>query len=98
MKFRLFGKTWRLFFVHEVDREGCLGETDDERHQCLVLDSLRGRLRLDVIIHEMLHAGNMKAKEKWVEETARTIARTLWDLGYRNLTEHGVGGPSAPQK
>jgi hypothetical protein len=49
-----------------------------------ILSELKGRERLETIIHECLHAAGWELKEKSVTHAARDIARILWKLGYRD--------------
>lgn len=45
---------------------------------------LTGQIRLDILIHEMLHACFWDVREQGIEEAATDISRLLWRLGYRN--------------
>lgn len=45
---------------------------------------LKGRVRLDVLIHEMLHGCFWDVNEHGIEEAATDIARILWRFGFRN--------------
>lgn len=83
MKFRLFKRVWRLFFVEEVDEAGSLGETDNEKRWILVQQDLRGQGRLVILLHEMLHAGNWRKSEQDVIDLSKAMGKVLWDLGYR---------------
>lgn len=49
----------------------------------LICNKLRGIRRLDVVVHELLHAHNVEMSEDDVARTASGVARVLWDLGYR---------------
>lgn len=53
----------------------------------LVCKKLRGVRRLDVIVHELLHAHNQSMPEHDVSRTASGVAKVLWDLGYRCLDD-----------
>jgi len=48
------------------------------------LVGLKGIRRLDVFIHEMLHACFWDVREEGIEQTATDVARVLWRIGYRN--------------
>lgn len=48
----------------------------------LVHNRLRGKDRLDVLIHEMLHAHHPHLSEESVTQTATDIAEVLFNLGY----------------
>lgn len=57
------------------------------RERVLIDDRLRGRARLETIIHEALHALNPTHSEEHVTQQASDIAKILWFLGYRPNTE-----------
>jgi len=48
-----------------------------------VRPGLPPRKRLEVIIHEILHAADWTKDEEWVEETGIGIAFALFAIGYR---------------
>lgn len=49
-----------------------------------IADQLRGRRRLEVEIHEFLHAANWSQAEEWVALQAKQLSVILYDrLGYR---------------
>lgn len=41
------------------------------------------RDQLETIIHEVMHASYPTVEESHITESARDMARILWDLGYR---------------
>ena len=45
--------------------------------------NLSGRSRLEVAIHEAMHAEDMDVDEKVIDRRAASMARFLWRLGYR---------------
>jgi hypothetical protein len=45
---------------------------------------LRGENRLNVLIHEMLHACFWDVREEGIEEASTDASRVLWRVGYRN--------------
>jgi hypothetical protein len=60
------------------------GPNDPQGARKILVDSrLRGRPKLETIIHECLHVCCPTASEEHVTESARDIARVLWSLGYR---------------
>lgn len=69
-----------------TDRGLCDAPYNKNKH-ILVHEDLRGEERLEVLIHEMLHAGVWDLAEEAVGETARDIARVLTKLGYVNIHE-----------
>lgn len=48
----------------------------------LVDDALKRAHRLEIVIHEILHAYDINMTENRVRGISRTIARALWRLGY----------------
>ncbi len=78
MRIRLGGKQWRVRF----ERIDGLCEHPPYR-QISVDHRLKGRQRLEVIIHEALHACLPQLSEKEVTTAAADHARLLWNLGYR---------------
>ena len=49
----------------------------------LIDDRLKGRARLNVEIHEFLHASNPTHSEEHVTQQGDDLSRILWALGYR---------------
>jgi hypothetical protein len=49
----------------------------------LIDERLTGRLRLEVEIHEAMHALFPQTSEESVTDAAKDVARILWALGYR---------------
>lgn len=47
-----------------------------------VRPGLPPRKRLEVIIHEILHAADWSKDEEWVEDTGRDLAGALHAIGY----------------
>lgn len=63
-------------------------QADDDRPGIVAVEKkLTGRMELDTNIHEMLHACAPFSNEEWVLQTARDIAKALWELGYRKTNE-----------
>jgi hypothetical protein len=67
-----------------VDTEA---ESDEKEKTITISPRLKKRYKLEVIIHESLHAeyGSIKKsnEEEWVDEAAYNISSLLWRLGYR---------------
>ena len=82
----LLRKKYRVEFptLIVVDGVRALGSCDppeDKRKAILIDSSLRGQKRLEILIHEMLHACDWHKDESWIEEVSHDIARVLWRLG-----------------
>lgn len=88
MKIKILKRWWILEFVKPFRLKGECQAPTTPRKTIKVRASLKGELRLDTLIHEMLHAADWSKDEEWVNETATDIARNLWRLGYRNVNEN----------
>lgn len=61
---------------------------EDQEKSITISPKLKGRYRLEVIIHECLHAEypsteNMN-EEEWVDVAACNISKLLWRMGYKD--------------
>lgn len=82
---------FQLSFTNRIGSK-FLGHCDPpgiEPRKIKIRKSLKGRERLDTIIHELLHAAQWDLSEDAVEETATDIANALWQLGYRGPEDEG---------
>ena len=52
------------------------------RYFVSVRPGLSVKKRIEIIVHEILHAADWSKDEEWVEETGRDIANALHALGY----------------
>lgn len=83
MRLSILGKRWWLRFLPRLDR--ARGECDDPstpNKEIRIRDGLKGEQRLEVIIHEHLHAAAWHVDEKFVKQFAEDLARNLTKLGY----------------
>jgi hypothetical protein len=53
------------------------------QEKVLIDSSLSGKRRLEVEVHEFLHAANPTQSEEHVSQQGSDLARILWALGYR---------------
>lgn len=58
-------------------------EKKKAKPKILIDQRLAGRSRLEIEIHEALHACLPQTSEESITETAKDVARILWTLGYR---------------
>jgi hypothetical protein len=83
------GKRWLLRFTRL--KGGAAGWTyfdNAKRPRILIDEKLKGGTRLETIVHELLHASlGPTISEESVTEAARVIRRTLWTLGYREVSD-----------
>lgn len=85
MRIKLLGKLWDLVVVPRQAAEGQCDAPSVRSKQIRIARRCRGQHRLDVILHELLHAAAFhQFDEQWVDELATDMARVLWRLGYRD--------------
>jgi hypothetical protein len=79
------GKAYMLQFVPKLegDAHGMCDSPTSRAKRIRVLERLRDERRLEVIIHEILHACHWDLDEEAIDDSAKAIARILWRLGYR---------------
>lgn len=92
MRIKIMGRMWDLLFqrTDEMRSRKLLGLCDPPEtkgRKIWVSPSLKGEERLEVIIHELTHAAGWHIDEPFVEQFGIDLARTLWRLGYRNVSE-----------
>lgn len=85
MKIKVKGEDWTVSF--RLIRDDAMGWCIYDDQKILVDKRLEGETRLDVLIHELLHAHHPQLSEESVTQTATEIARVLWRLGYRGVDE-----------
>jgi len=62
--------------------------TRKSKHPRIVLhDGMRGKHRLTVLIHELLHAIFPQASEEVIEQAGKDVAKVLWSHGYREVPD-----------
>jgi hypothetical protein len=87
MRVKVLGKVWQLRFAPNMANRGDCEPPDKRGKEIRISSSLRGEQRLEVLVHELLHAASWHIDESFVEQFARDAARTLWRVGYRNADE-----------
>lgn len=58
-------------------------KTPHTPERILIEERLKGRKRLEVEIHEFLHAANPTHDEGHVDQQGKDLSKILWSLGYR---------------
>lgn len=78
------------FKIHIEDIDGLCIDSDvipDREKSITISPRLKGRRRLEVILHECLHAEYpsipQENEEQWVDTAALNISKLLWRMGYR---------------
>ncbi len=87
MRIRVLNRFWNLRFTPNLANRGDCDPPTAPGKEIRVSSSLRGEERLEVLIHELVHAAGWHIDETFVEKFARDTARALWRLGYRNGDE-----------
>jgi hypothetical protein len=86
---KLGGREWHIHFVRSrdipSDRWGDCGHPDDAKPTIRVRRAVEGKNRMDLIIHEALHAIYPEETEEMVNRSATEIANLLWACGYRRV-------------
>lgn len=93
MRITILGKRWWLRFVSRLDR--ARGECDDpstKNKELRIRKGLKGEQKLEVLIHEHLHAAGWHIDEKFVKKFSEDVARNLTKLGYRDGTDENRRG------
>lgn len=65
-----------------------LGECDPPEtpaKEIRIWEKLEGKQRLEVELHEFVHAADWFKAEVWVNQFGKDAARYLWKLGYRKV-------------
>lgn len=78
-----------------IDDWGYCTDRNSKGRHIAVDERAKGRMELDVIIHEMLHACYPDLNEQAINEAATDIAKALWRLGYRKPTSRARSGNSS---
>jgi len=87
MQVNLLGKRWGLRFAPNLGNRGDCDPPNVPKKEIRVDSQLIGEERLEVLIHEMVHAAGWHIDEQFVERFAADVARALWRLGYRSGDE-----------
>lgn len=76
---------WLVRFTKlEGGAYGYTYQQKSKRPRILIHDGLRGRHRLTIIVHELIHALFPTASEEHVEQVGKDVSKVLWALGYRD--------------
>jgi len=85
MQVTILGKRWELTFARMGARfEGHCDHPERAGKQIRIDRRLKGQRKLEIVLHECLHAALWSIDEQYVDDTARDLARVLWRLGYRD--------------
>jgi hypothetical protein len=82
------GKNYDLRFVNNLgDARGTCDPPDSPSKSIKIWRGNKGEAKLEVLIHEMIHAGNWSLDEEFIAQFAEDVARVLWKLGYRSKND-----------
>lgn len=72
------------------DSYGITYTTKAKKPRRIVLhDGMRGRHRLTILLHELLHAIFPQASEEVVEQAGKDLSKVLWAHSYRETKDGG---------
>ncbi|MEM1225857.1 MAG: hypothetical protein AAGJ40_09170 [Planctomycetota bacterium] len=85
MHVTISGRRYRFIYVDDLDDEsdGWCDAPGVRDKAIRVRETLEGRRRLEVEIHEMTHAADWTKDEEHVDQFAKDVSAVLWRLGYR---------------
>ena len=83
----ILGKRWRLRFAPNMANRGDCDPPTQTNKEIRISNELRGEERLEVLIHELVHAAGWHIDESFVERFGRDVARILARLKYRSGDE-----------
>ena len=83
MRLTILGKHWNLRFARNLKNRGDCDPPAAPGKEIRVESSLRDEERLEVVLHELVHAAAWHIDEEFVGQFAEDVARALWRLGYR---------------
>ena len=67
----------------KLGRQGIHGLAD--QYPLLIEERIRGKKKLEIMVHEMLHYIYKSQPEENIEKAAILITNTLWNEGYREV-------------
>ena len=87
MLINILGKRWKIVWKSSkeigANKYGECDPPSKKGKEIRIYKGLKGEQRLEVLIHEMLHAADWSKDESWVNDTSKDIARVLTRLGYK---------------
>ena len=88
----LGGIRWRFRFVrsNEIpnDRWADCSDPSDPKRQIRIRQVLRGRAKLETVLHEALHAQWPEDSEERITRHGKELSQLLWRCGYRQVEDH----------
>ena len=86
--FRLNGdEPWLIRFTDlRGQAYGYTYSQKSKRPRILIHSGLKGRHKLTILVHELLHALYPTASEEHTEQAGKDISKVLYGLGYREVS------------
>lgn len=84
MRIRVLNRFWNLRFAPNLANRGDCDPPDQAGKEIRISSTLSGEERLEVLVHELVHAAGWHIDETFAERFAGDVARVLWRLGYRD--------------
>lgn len=79
---------WELRFSELTGQAYGITYTQKSKRPRIVIHSgLRGRHRLTIVCHELLHAIFPQASEEVIEQAGKDFSKVLWALNYREVPD-----------
>lgn len=85
MRIRILNKVWSLRFAPNMANRGDCDAPSKPGKEIRISSRLRGEERLEVLLHELVHAAGWHIDESFVAQFAADAARALWRAGYREM-------------
>jgi hypothetical protein len=89
VRVKIIGKYYDMRFAKGLKLKGFCEGPQVKGRKILISDALKGEKKLDIILHELLHAGDWDKDEEWIAQAATDFARILTKLGYHDGEETG---------
>jgi hypothetical protein len=86
---KLAGKVWPVRYC-KLGRQRAWGECDSpekRNHEIRIDERLTGLKRLEITLHELMHADDFDIPENVVKHKARRLAKALSQLGFVHRSE-----------
>lgn len=80
---KVLGKYWRLEFTRLKTIRGSCDSPDTPKKSIRIASNLKDKEKLEVLIHEVIHAAGWNLCEEFVEQLAYDLSNILWRVGLR---------------
>lgn len=87
MRVNILGKQWTICFENIRACRGMCDPPGTPKKRITISNKLKGEEKLEVIIHECLHAAGWHLDETFVEEFSQQLSRIITRAGYTETKE-----------